>query len=412
MRRVVITGLGAVTPVGVGVKAFWDAITAGRSGVGPMTMVDAEQMPSKVAAECRDFDAAALLGAKAVRRLDRSVQLALAAVQEAWEDAQADGLGDSDDTGVIFATGIGGISSLLKGEHTLLDKGPDRVSPFTVPMLMANATTGQIALNYKLRGPNFTPSSACASSNHALGLAFQAIRYGEADAMLAGGTESVFVPVTVAAFGQMLALSTRYNDTPELASRPFDRGRDGFVLGEGAGCLILEERESALRRGARIYAELAGFGQSNDAYHITATAEDGAGQALAMQRAVRSAGVEPEQVGYINAHATSTPVGDVPEIRAVRRAFGDHAERLAVSATKSMIGHLIGAAGAVEGIASVLAIHHNLLPPTINLTDPDPDCDLDLVPNKARPAEVEVVLSNGFGFGGHNASVAFRRHHD
>lgn len=412
MRRVVITGLGAVTPVGVGVKAFWDAITAGRSGVGPLTMVDAERMPSKVAGECRDFDAAALLGAKAVRRLDRSVQLALAAVQEAWEDAQADSLGDSDDTGVIFATGIGGISSLLKGEHTLLEKGPDRVSPFTVPMLMANATVGQIALNHKLRGPNFTPSSACASSNHALGLAFQAIRYGEADAMVAGGTESVFVPVTVAAFGQMLALSTRYNDTPELASRPFDRGRDGFVLGEGAGCLILEERESALRRGARIYAELAGFGQSNDAYHITATAEDGAGQALAMQRAVRSAGVEPEQVGYINAHATSTPVGDVPEIRAVRRAFGDHAERLAVSATKSMIGHLIGAAGAVEGIASVLAIHHDLLPPTINLTDPDPDCDLDLVPNKARPAEVEVALSNGFGFGGHNASVAFRRHHD
>lgn len=410
MRRVVITGLGAVTPVGIGVKTYWDAITAGRSGVGPMTLVDAEPMVSKVAAECLDFDGAALLGAKAARRLDRSVQLGLVAAREAWEDAQADELGDSDRTGVIFATGIGGISSLLVGEHTRLSKGEGRVSAFTVPMLMANATVGQIAITYKLRGPNFTPSSACASSNHALGLAFQQIRFGEADAVVAGGTESIFVPVAVAAFGQMTALSTKYNDTPELASRPFDRGRDGFVVGEGAGALILEERESALRRGARIYAELAGFGQSNDAYHITATAEDGRGQALAMQLAMQSAGVEPEQVGYINAHATSTPVGDPPEIRAIRQAFGAHADNLAVSATKSMIGHLIGAAGAVEGIATVLSLRDRLLPPTINLTDPDPECDLDLVPNTARRAEVDVALSNGFGFGGHNATVAFRRH--
>jgi 3-oxoacyl-[acyl-carrier-protein] synthase II len=409
MRRVVITGLGAVTPLGTGVKTFWDAVAGGRSGVHKMTLVDCSDMPVKVGAECVDFDATGVLGAKAVRRLDRSVQMGLVAAHEAWQDAGAEGALDRDQTGAAFASGIGGIGSLLAGEHTRLERGPARVSPFTVPMLMANATAGHIAMTYGLRGPNFCTATACAASNHALGLAMHMIRTGEADAMLAGGTEAAFVPVTVAAFSQMTALSTRYNDRPEEASRPFDRGRDGFVIGEGAGALLLEERDAALRRGARVYAELAGFGQSADAYHITAPSEDGSGAALAMRRACRSAGIEPEQVGYVNAHGTSTPHGDVSETRAIKLAFGDHARRLAISSTKSMIGHLIGAAGAVEGVATVLAVRDGLLPPTINLTDPDPQCDLDYVPNQARRAEVECAISNGFGFGGHNAAVVFRR---
>jgi 3-oxoacyl-[acyl-carrier-protein] synthase II len=410
MRRVVITGLGAVTPVGADVKTYWDAITHGRSGIATMTLVDPDPLPCKVAAECADFDGTDVLGAKLVRRLDRSAQIGLVAAHQAWADADLDGKVDKDMTGVAFATGIGGIGSLLWGERTRLERGPDRVSPFTVPMLMANATAGHVGMAFGLRGPNFCTATACAASNHALGLALQTIRMGDADAMVAGGTESAFVPVTITAFAQMTALSTKYNDRPTEASRPFDSGRDGFIVGEGAGALVLEERESALRRGARIYAELAGFGQSADAYHVTLPAEDGGGAALAMQRACKSAGIRPEQVGYINAHGTSTPPGDISETKAIKVAFGDHAKRLAVSSTKSMIGHLIGAAGAVEGIATVLALRDGLLPPTINLTDPDPACDLDYVPNTARKADVEYALSNGFGFGGHNAAIAFRRH--
>jgi 3-oxoacyl-[acyl-carrier-protein] synthase II len=412
MRRVVVTGLGAVTPVGIGVKSYWDAIIDGRSGVGPLTIVDPEGLASRVAGECNDFDAAAMLGAKVAKRLDRSVQLGLVAAHEAWEDAGIEGTTDRDMTGVAFATGVGGIGSLLAGERTRLDKGPGRVSPFTVPMLMVNATAGHVAMTYGLRGPNFCTATACAASNHALGLAFQMIRTGEADAMVAGGTEGALTPVSIAAFSTMMALSTRYNDRPEEASRPWDTGRDGFVIGEGAGAMILEEREAALRRGARIYAELAGFGQSADAHHITLPAEDGGGAALAMTRALASAGIRPEDVGYINAHGTSTPQGDIFETRAIRKAFGEHADRLAVSSTKSMIGHLVGAAGAVEGVATVLAVRDGILPPTINLHDQDPECDLDYVPNVARKADVEVAMSNGFGFGGHNAAVAFRKHHD
>jgi 3-oxoacyl-[acyl-carrier-protein] synthase II len=410
MRRVVVTGLGAVTPMGNGVKAFWEALITGRSGVSTMTLVDPTPLPSKVAGECRDFDGTALLGAKTVRRLDRSTQLGLAAAHEAWSDASIEGAIDRDATGVAFATGIGGIGSLLAGEHVLQQKGPDRVSPFTVPALMANATSAHVSLTFGLRGPNFCTATACAASNHAIGMAFQAIRHGEADAMVAGGTEAAMVPVAVAAFSQMMALSTRYNDNPEQASRPFDRGRDGFVIGEGAGALILEEREAAQRRGARIYAELAGFGQSADAFHITAPAEDGGGAALAIRRALASAGIDPAEVGYINAHGTSTPVGDLSETKAIRAALGAHADRVAVSSTKSMTGHLVGAAGAVEGVATTLSVYEGVLPPTINLTDPDPECDLDYVPNTARKAQVEIALSNGFGFGGHNATVVFRRH--
>ena len=412
MRRVVVTGLGAVTPVGIGAKAYWAAITAGRSGVGPLTLVDPELVPSKVAAECLDFDPAASLGPKEAKRLDRSTQFALTSAREAWEDARIEGAVDRDETGVVFATGIGGISSLLASEKVLHTKGPNRVSPFTVPQLMPNAAAGQIAMKLGLRGPNFCTTTACAASNHAIGLAFQAIRHGEAVAMVAGGSESAFVDIALIAFAQMTALSTKYNDRPEEASRPFDALRDGFVMGEGAGALILEERDHALRRGAPIHAELVGFGQSADAFHVTAPSEDGSGAALAIRRALRSAELEPQAIGYVNAHGTSTPAGDASETKAIRLAFGDHADRLAVSSTKSMIGHLFGAAGAVEGVATVLAVRDGILPPTVNQTDPDPACDLDYVPNRARKAAVEVAISNGFGFGGHNAVVVFRRHAD
>jgi len=410
VRRVVITGLGAVTPVGVGVDAYWEAITAGRSGVGPLTLVDPEPLPSKVAAECGAFDPSVALGPKEARRLDRSTQFALTAAREAWRDADAEGNLDADMTGVVFATGIGGIGSLLASDKVMHTKGPNRVSPFTVPQLMPNAAAGQIAMSFGLRGPNFCTTTACAASNHALGLAFQCVRSGEADAMVAGGSESAFVDIALVAFAQMTALSTKYNDRPQQASRPFDALRNGFVMGEGAGALILEEREAALRRGATIHAEMIGFGQSADAFHITAPSEDGSGAALAMRRALASAGVEPEAVGYVNAHGTSTGAGDVSETKAIKLAFGDHAQRVAVSSTKSMIGHLFGAAGSVEGIATVLALRDGILPPTINQTDPDPDCDLDYVPNQSRKADVEVAMSNGFGFGGHNAVVVFRRH--
>jgi 3-oxoacyl-[acyl-carrier-protein] synthase II len=410
VRRVVITGLGAVTPLGIGVKAFWDGIIAGRSGIGPLTLADADRLPCKVAAECRDFDPDRAPDPEHAHRPDRATQLALSAASEAWHDAGIDSQIDRDETGVIFATGIGGISSLLAGDAVLRGKGSERISPFTAPRLMPGAAAGQIAMRFGLRGPNLCITSACAGSNHAIGLAFQAIRNGEADAMVAGGAESAVVDVLLAAFAQMTALATKFKDRPQEASRPFDALRDGFVMGEGAGTLILEERGRALRRGATVHAELIGFGQSADAFHITAPSEDGGGAALAMRRALRSAGVVPAEVGYVNAHGTSTQQGDVSETRAIRLAFGEHADRLAVSSTKSMIGHLFGAAGAVEGIATVLAVRDGVLPPTINQTDPDPACDLDYVPNQARRADARVAISNGFGFGGHNAVLVFRRH--
>jgi len=410
VRRVVITGLGAVTPVGIGVPAYWDAICAGRPGVGPLTLVDPTLVPSKVGAQCLDFDPKAALGPKEARRLDRATQFALTSALEAWQDAGIENGVDKDMTGVAFATGIGGIGSLLASDKVLREKGPNRVSPFTVPQLMPNAAAGAIAMRLGLRGPNFCTTTACAASNHALGLAFQCVRSGEAEAMVAGGSESAFVEIALIAFAQMTALSTHFNDRPQEASRPFDARRDGFVMGEGAGALVLEEREAALRRGATIHAELVGFGQSADAFHVTAPSEDGSGAALAMRRALATAELPPEAVDYVNAHATSTQAGDISETRALKLAFGDHAERLAVSATKSMIGHLFGAAGAVEGVATVLAVREGILPPTINLTDPDPECDLDYVSGEARKADVEVAMSNGFGFGGHNAVVVFRRH--
>jgi len=408
-RRVVVTGMGAVTPYGRGVALFWDALTAGRSAVHTLTSVPTDGLPSKVAAECRDFDPAPELGPKLARRLDRYSQLALVAARDAWQDAGIEGAIDPDSAGVAFATGIGGIRSLLSGQKVLTEKGPDRVSPFTIPNMIPNAAAGQIAIDLGIRGPNFCPVSACAASNHAIGQAWQSIRMGEADAMVVGGTESGITELTIAGFAQMAALSTRYNDRPTEASRPFDGGRDGLVMGEGAGAMILEEREAALARGAQVYGEVVGFGQSADAFHITAPSEDGSGAALALRRALRVAGVAPEDVGYINAHATSTPAGDVSETRAIRSVFGEHAYSVAVSSTKSMTGHLFGAAGAVEAIATILALRDGVLPPTINQVTPDPECNLDYVPNEAREARIEVALSNGFGFGGHNAVVAFRR---
>jgi 3-oxoacyl-[acyl-carrier-protein] synthase II len=408
-RRVVVTGLGAVTPYGRGVPVFWESLTEGRSAVHRLTSVPSDELPSKVAAECVDFDPVPELGPKLAKRLDRYSQLALAAARDAWRDAGVEGTIDHDDVGVAFATGIGGIRSLLSGQKVVTERGPDRVSPFTIPNMIPNAAAGQIAMDLGIRGPNFCPVTACAASNHAIGQAWQSIRMGEAEAMVVGGTESGITELTVAGFSQMAALSTRYNERPEEASRPFDADRDGLVMGEGAAALILEERTAALARGAQVYAEVIGFGQSADAYHITAPSEDGSGAALALRRALRSAGIAPEDVGYINAHATSTPAGDISETRAIRTAFGAHAASVAVSSTKSMTGHLFGAAGAIEAIATILALRDGVVPPTINLVTPDPECDLDYVPNEARSAAIEVALSNGFGFGGHNAVVAFRR---
>jgi 3-oxoacyl-[acyl-carrier-protein] synthase II len=409
MRRVVVTGLGAVTPYGTGVTPYWEGIAAGRSAVGPLTRVAAELVPAKVAAECTDFEPEAALGGKLARRLDRSTQLAMVAARQSWEDAHIDGSVDRDSTGVAFATGIGGVDSLLAGQAILVEKGPDRVSPFTIPKMLPNAAAGQIAIDLGIRGPNFCPVTACAASNHAIGLAWQAIRTGESDAMVVGGTESALTELTIVAFAQAGGLSTKYNERPEEASRPFDAARDGLVMAEGAGALILEEREAALERGARIYAEVLGFGQSADAFHITAPSEDGGGAALAMRRALQVADVAPDEVDYINAHGTSTPTGDVSETKAIKKVFGQKAYSLAISSTKSMTGHLFGAAGAVEAIATVLALENGILPPTINQTTPDPECDLDYIPNEPRKAQAEIALSNGFGFGGHNAVVVFRQ---
>lgn len=408
-RRVVVTGLGAVTPYGRGVRPFWEALTNGRSAVHTLSSVASDALPSRVAAECRDFDPIPELGPKLSKRLDRCSQLALVAARDAWRDAGIEGAGDPDSVGVAFATGIGGIRSLLLGQKVLSEKGPDRVSPFTIPNMIPNAAAGQIAMDLGIRGPNFCPVTACAASNHAIGQAGQSIRMGEADAMVVGGTESGITELTIAGFSQMAALSTRYNDRPQEASRPFDAGRDGLVMGEGAAALILEEREAARTRGAQVYGEVMGFGQSADAFHITAPSEDGSGAALALRRALRAARIAPEDVGYVNAHATATVAGDVSETRAIRAAFGAHADSVAVSSTKSMTGHLFGAAGAIEAVATLLALRDGILPPTINLVSPDPDCDLDYVPNQARETRVDVALSNGFGFGGHNAVVVFGR---
>jgi len=407
--RVVLTGLGAVTPLGNSVPEYWRAICEGRSGVGPITRFDPKRIDSRIAAEVRGFDPLKVIEKKELKKLDLFIQFAIVAGVEAVEDAKIDfSQVDPTRAGALVGSGIGGILSILEWHRVLLEKGPSRVSPFFVPSLIVNMASGQLSIRYKLKGPNSSVVTACATGNHAIGDAFKIIQRGDADLMVAGGSEAIIDELPLGGFAQMKALSTR-NDEPTRASRPFDAGRDGFVAGEGAGIVVLESLEHARRRGARIYAELVGYGMTADAYHMTAPDPDGDGAVRAMTLALRDGGLQPEDVGYINAHGTSTPYNDKTETLAIKQVFGDHAHRLAVSSTKSMTGHLLGAAGGIETVVTALALQQGILPPTINYETPDPDCDLDYVPNVARKAEVDVAISNGFGFGGTNATLAFRR---
>jgi 3-oxoacyl-[acyl-carrier-protein] synthase II len=407
-RRVAVTGIGPVTPVGVGVDAFWSSLVEGRSGIDKIQRFDTTELPVHLAGEVADFDPAAWMDAKEAKRTDRFTQFAVAGARMAWEDAGAPEV-DHQRAGVIVSSGVGGIETLLAQHVVMLERGPGRVSPFMVPGLMANAAAGHVAMNMGFTGPNMCIVTACAAGAHAVGEAYRWVADGDADVMLAGGSEAGLVPLTLAAFAQMQALTR--NPDPETASRPFDAERDGFVLSEGACVLVLEELDRAVARGARIYAEMAGYGASADAYHITAPEPRGTGAALAIKRALRDAGEEPSAVSYINAHGTSTPLNDAAETRAIKAALGEEvAHQVPVSSTKSMTGHLLGAAGAAEAAVTALTIHHGVLPPTIHLATPDPECDLDHVPNEAREAEVSLALSNSFGFGGQNAVVALRRH--
>lgn len=407
MRRVVITGLGPVSPIGVGAEAFHQAQLQGRSGIRRITRFDPSPLPVQIAGEV-DVDLEAFIDRREQRRLDRFVQLALVAAELALKDAglEVDRL-DPTRVGTLVGSGIGGMETWEAQSRVFLEKGPNRISPFFIPMMIANMASAHIAMRYGFMGPSSTVVTACATGSDALGSAFRMIQLGEADIVLAGGTEAAVTPMAIGAFGVMRALSTR-NHEPEKASRPFTKSRDGFVLSEGAGVLVLEEYEHARGRGARIYAEVVGFGRSADAHHITEPHPEGKGAALAMRAALKDAGIPLEKVGYINAHGTSTPIGDKAEVLAIKQVFGEHAKRLAVSSTKSMTGHLLGAAGAVEAIATAQALYFGILPPTINLEDPDPELDLDFLP-KPREARVEYALSNSFAFGGQNAVLAFRR---
>ncbi len=410
-RRVVITGVGLVTPVGLDLESTWSALLAGESGAAPITLFDPSGQSVRFACEVKGFDPERFMDRKDARRADRFLQFAMATAAQAVEAAcLGDGLGGSppDRVGVIVGSGIGGLP-LLESQHIkLLERGPDRVSPFFIPMFIADMAPGMISMRYNAQGPNYATVSACSSSAHALGLAFRSVRHGEADVMIAGGTESTITPLCVAGFASMKAMSTR-NDDPATASRPFDAGRDGFVLGEGSGMLVLEELEHARARGAAILAELVGFGQSADAYHLTAPAPDGAGAQAAMRYALQDAGVAPTEVAYINAHGTSTPANDSAETAAVKAVFGAHARDLVLGSTKSMTGHTLGAAGAIEGVISALVCQRGVIPPTINFETPDPECDLEYAHGGPIEREVRVALSNSFGFGGHNVCLAFRR---
>jgi 3-oxoacyl-[acyl-carrier-protein] synthase II len=404
-RKVLITGIGPVTPVGIGVDAFWEGLTTGRNGVREISRFDHSDLSVSVAGEVPDFVPTDFLDLKEARRTDPFAQYAIASAKLAWADA-GDPEVRSERGAVIYATGIGGVQTLLNQHDVLREKGPGRVSPFMVPMLMANAAGGHIAMNFGLTGPNYCTVSACSSSNHALGEGMRLIRDGYADLAIVGGSEAATIPLTVAAFAQMTALTK--NPDPETASRPFDAERSGFVLSEGGCALILESEEHARARDARIYCEVAGYGASDDAYHITAPDPKGSGAALAMTWALRDAGEDPEAVSYVNAHGTSTPLNDAAETAAIKSVLGDHAHTIPVSSTKSMTGHMLGAAGAVEGAVCALAITRGTVPPTIHYATPDPDCDLDVVPNEAREHRVTLALSNSFGFGGANATIAFR----
>jgi 3-oxoacyl-[acyl-carrier-protein] synthase II len=408
-RRVVVTGIGLVSPLGIGTEANWTALIEGQSGIGPITHFDSAQFSTRIAGEVKGFDPLQFIDKKDVKKMDVFIQYALAAAQFAMDDCRLSITPEmAPRVGVFIASGIGGFTTIEREHKTLLESGPRRISPFFIPAAIINLAAGQVSIRFGAKGPNSATCTACAASAHAIGDAYEIIRRGDADAMIAGGSEAAITPMGVGGFAAMRALSTR-NDEPQKASRPFDRDRDGFIIGEGAGVIVLEELESARRRGAPIYAELIGYGLSADAYHITAPSEDGDGAVRVMQMAVAHAGLGPEHVDYINAHGTSTPHNDKLETLAIKRCFGDHARRLAISSTKSMTGHLLGAAGGLEAGITVLAIHRQMIPPTVNLDAPDPECDLDYVPHVKRPANIRVALSNSFGFGGTNGALLFRR---
>jgi len=412
-RRVVITGVGTVNACGNDAKTSWEAVVAGRSGVGLITRFDPKllDMPCEIAAELKDFDPEKFFSRLELKKLDLMTQYGLAAALEAWADAgfeEGDNGYDPDRAGAILGTGIGGLDSIEQTHTTIMEKGPQRVSPYFVPRMMANAIAGNMSIRFNLKGPNFITASACASSNHAMALAHRSIRWGESDLCFTGGAEATITSMGMAGFNSMKAMSRR-NDEPEKASRPFDRQRDGFVMGEGAGVLLFEELEHAKRRNARIYAEVLGSGMTADAHHITAPAPGGPGPARAMVLALKDAGVNPEDVDYINAHGTSTQLNDVAETEAIKSVFGDQAYEIPISSSKSMVGHLLGGAGGVEGVFTTLTVRDGIIHPTINQEDPDPACDLDYVPNVAREARVKVAISNCLGFGGHNVSVVFGR---
>jgi 3-oxoacyl-[acyl-carrier-protein] synthase II len=408
-RKVVVTGLGIISPVGNELSAAWSSITAGRSGIVRISKFDASAFTSQIAGEVKDFDPAKYLPAKEARRFDTFIHYGLAAGIDAIKDAGLDfDKLDRNMVGVCIGSGIGGLPLIEETHNALLAGGPRKISPFFVPGSIINMISGQLSIMYGLRGPNISVVTACTTANHSIGEAGRLIEYGDADIMIAGGAESTVSALGIGGFCAARALSSR-NDDPAAASRPWDKDRDGFVMGEGAGVLVLEEYEHAKARGARIYCELAGYGMSADANHITAPCEDGAGAVRCMRNALRNAGLNADQVDYVNAHGTSTPLGDIAETVAVKNCFGDHAKKLAVSSTKSMTGHLLGAAGGIEAVFSVLAIRDQIAPPTINLANQDPACDLDYVPNTARPMKIDVALSNSFGFGGTNGSLVFRR---
>ncbi len=409
-RRVVITGIGMISPLGVGNDPTWQGLLEGRSGIRRITKFDATNFACQIAGEVQGFDPEEWIEKKEVKKSDTFIHYAIAAAQMAIDDSGIDAKKeDPDRFGVIIGSGIGGLP-LIEEMHTkMLERGPGRISPFFIPGLIVNLASGHISIRFNCRGPSSAPATACATGAHAVGDAYRIIQRDEADLMFAGGSEAVITPLAVGGFAAMRALSTR-NDEPERASRPWDLNRDGFVMGEGSGVLLIEERERALARGAKIYAELTGYGMSSDAYHITAPSEDGAGMTRVMQRALKDAALAPTDIQYINAHGTSTPVGDRIETLAIKSVFGDHAYKLAVSSTKSMTGHLLGAAGGLEAAVCALAIKNGILPPTTNYETADPDCDLDYVPNKARPMNLEHVLSNSFGFGGTNATLILSAH--
>lgn len=411
-KRVVITGAGCITPNGNNLRSTWESMLAGRTGIDRITSFDTSEFKVKIAAEVKGFESAAIFGSREARRMDRYTQLAMVAAQEAIQHARLT-IDDSnrDRTGALIGTAIGGMGTFYEQTMLMLERGPSRVSPFLIPMMLPDTAGGMVAIQHGIRGPNMAVVTACATGTNAIGEAAEIIRRGQADVMLAGGSESAILPISIAGLGVMTALSTR-NDEPQRASRPFDRERDGFVMGEGAAVLVMESLEHAQQRGATILGELCGYGTTNDAYHISAPAENGAGAARCMQLALEDAGLVPAQIDYINAHGTSTPLNDKSETAAIKTIFGDHAYQTPISSTKSMTGHLLGASGAVEAVVCLMVLQSHKIPPTINYEFPDPDCDLDYVPNTARQATAHRVMSNSFGFGGHNATIILSQYQE